>query len=110
HLLPEEQQLLARNTTQTPSAYQAYAKGRYSLIRFSYLREPGYLTEAEDHFKRALKEDPQYANALADLAYTCYQRFDPLQGNPKELAAQGIDYAERALAIDPNHVVALYTL
>ncbi|HET6962991.1 MAG TPA: protein kinase, partial [Terriglobia bacterium] len=109
-LLPEEQQLLARNSTQSSEAYQSYAKGRYSLVRFSYLREPGYLTEAEKHFKRALEEDPQYANALADLAYLCYQRFYPPQGDRKELATQGIGYAKQALAIDPNHVEALYIL
>ena len=109
-LLPEEQQLLARNSTQSSEAYQAYAKGRYSLVRFSYLREPGYLAEAEKHFKRALEEDPQYANALADLASLCYQRFYPPQRDRKELATQGIGYAKQALAIDPNHVEALYIL
>jgi len=109
-LLPEEQRLLATNSTQNAEAYQAYAKGRYSLIRVSHLREPGYLTEAEKQFKRALEEDPQYANALAGLAYVCYQRFYPPQGDRKELATQGIGYAEQALAIDPNHVEALYIL
>jgi serine/threonine-protein kinase len=109
-LLPEEQQLLARTSTQSAAAYQAYARGRYSLIRFSYLREPGYLTEAENYFKRALKEDPQYASVLADLGYLCYQRFYPPHGDRRELAAQGIAYAERALSVDPNSVVALYVL
>jgi TolB-like protein len=109
-LQPEEQQLLALSSTQNAEAYQAYAKGRYSLVRFSYLREPSYLKEAENHFKRALVEDPQYASVLADLAYICFQRFYPPQGDRKELAAQGIAYAEQALAVDPNHVVALYVM
>jgi TolB-like protein len=109
-LRPNEQDLLARNSTQNIEAYQAYAKGRYSMIRFTFLREPGYLNEAESNFKRALQEDPQYADVLADLGYLCYQRFYPPQGNRKELAAQGIAYAEQALAIDPNHVEALYVL
>src|SRR5262249_33782175 len=39
-----------------------------------------------------------------------YQRFYPPQANRKDLAAQGIAYAERALGIDPNHVEALYVL
>ena len=109
-LLPQEQQLLARTSTQNGRAYRAYVRGRYSLIRFSYLREPGYLTEAENQFKRALEEDPQYADVLADVAYLYYQRFYPPQGDRKELAAKGIAYAERALAVDPNHVEALYVL
>ena len=105
-----EQDLLTRNSTQSIEAYQAYAKGRYSLIRFTFLREPSYLKEAESHFKRALQEDPQYADVLADLGYLCYQRFYPPQDNRREFAAQGIAYAERALAIDPNHVESLYVL
>jgi adenylate cyclase len=109
-LQPSEQQLIAKNPTQSISAYQAHARGRYSLVRYSYLREPSYLTEAERHFKRALEEDPQYADVLADLAYVCYQRFYPPQGDRKELATQGAAYAEQALAINPNHVVALYVL
>ena len=102
-LQPEEEQLLARGSTKNVKAYQAHARGRYSLVRFSYSREPSYLIEAENYFKRALEEDPQYANSLADLAYVCYQRIYPPQGDRKELAAKGISYAERALAIAPNH-------
>jgi eukaryotic-like serine/threonine-protein kinase len=109
-LQPEEQHLLAQSSTHSNSAYQAHARGRYSLVRFSYFREPGYLIEAEKHFKRALEEDPQYADVLADLAYLCYQRFYPPRGDRKGLATQGIAYAERALAINPNNVVALYVL
>jgi serine/threonine protein kinase/TolB-like protein/CheY-like chemotaxis protein/cytochrome c-type biogenesis protein CcmH/NrfG len=109
-LLPEEEQSLAQNSTQNPQAFQAYAKGRYSLIRFSFLREPSYLNEAETHLNRALEEDPQNANILADLAYLYYQRLYPPQGDRNDLAVQGIAYAERALAIDPNQVEALYIL
>ena len=109
-LLPEEQQLLARNSSENAEALQAYAKGRYSLIRFSFLREPSYLNEAETHLKRALEEDPQNANVLADLAYLYFQRLYPPQGDLSKIAAQGIEYAERALAIDPNHVEAIYVL
>jgi TolB-like protein len=54
-LPPEEQQLLARNSTQNVEAFQAYAKGRYSLIRFS-ISGARYLAEAEKHFKRALRK------------------------------------------------------
>ena len=110
-LLPEEQQSLARTSTQNAEAFQAYAKGRYSLIRFSFLREPSYLNEAETHLKRALEEDPQNADILADLAYLCFQRlYPPQEGHPSQITAQGIDYAERALAIDPNQVEAIYIL
>jgi eukaryotic-like serine/threonine-protein kinase len=110
HVLSKEQQLLARNSTQNIEAYQAYARGRYSLVRFSNFRDPIYLAEAEKYFKRALVEDPAYTNALADLGYLNYQRLYPPQGDRKELLSQGIAYLQRALAIDPNHVVALYTL
>ncbi len=88
-LLPEEQQPLARNSTENAEAFQAYAKGRYSLIRFSFLREPSYLNEAETHLKRALEEDPQNANILADLAYLCFQRLYPPQGDRSQIDSSG---------------------
>jgi serine/threonine-protein kinase len=109
-LRPEERRILARNSTESMGAYQARARGRYGLVRYSYHRDPAYLIEAEKHFKRALEEDPKYADVLADLAYTNYLRFYPPQGDRKELVGQGIAYAERALALDPNNVVALYVL
>ena len=109
-LQPGEQRLLARNSTESMGAYQARARGRYGLVRYTYLRDPAYLIEAEKHFKRALEEDPKYADVLADLAYTSYLRFYPPQGERKELTSQGIAYGEQALALEPTNVVALYVL
>ena len=88
-LRPEEQHVLARNSTESMAAHQARAWGRYHVIRYSYFRNPASLIEAEKHFKRALEEDPQYADVLADLAYTSYLRFYPPQGDRKRTGPPG---------------------
>jgi len=79
-----------------PSAYEFYQQGNGYLQRYGL--------ENIDHsielFQRALKEDPQFAPAIAGLAQAYASRF-ALAKN-REDAGLALDACNRALSLDPN--------
>jgi len=98
HLTPrvEEQQRLARRSTENTDAYQLYLKGRYYWNR----RNEQALKRAVEYFQQAIDKDPGYALAYAGLAdcyalYNSYQVELPRESGPKARAA-----ATKALEID----------
>ena len=94
-LSPSEQQQLAKHQTSNPEAYNYYAKAMY---HFHNIRaELGTRPEADlavDLFKEAIKLDPNYALAHAQLGYT-YTRIAVFLENNSAL----IEEAKRELAI-----------
>src|SRR6185503_21213210 len=65
---PEEKKITARYT-ENPAAYHAYLEGRYHWSR--YTREG--IEKAINHFRHAVKLDPNYALAYAAVV-DCYLR------------------------------------
>lgn len=63
-LTGQEKEMLAKNNTVNPDAYQAYLKGRY----FMTLRTAHGFNKAVESFEEAVKKDPNYALAYASLA------------------------------------------
>ena len=101
-LTPTEQQRLARGHTANAEAYNYYAKAMY---HFHNIRaELGSRPESElavDLFKEAIKLDPNYARAHAQLGYTYTRIAVFLEDNPAfiEEAKKELAIAER---IDPQ--------
>ncbi len=105
-LSPEEQQALQRRYTENPQAYDAYLRGR-ALVE--YFDRPEKLEAARSHFERALRSDPNYALALAGMSRVEGQYYRNLDADPARLKRAG-EYAQRALAIDPQLPDALLSL
>jgi eukaryotic-like serine/threonine-protein kinase len=61
----EEQQRLAKSSSTNPEAYELYVRGR--LYQRDRAGAPG---QARDYLEQAIKKDPNYAPAYAQLAYT----------------------------------------
>jgi DNA-binding winged helix-turn-helix (wHTH) protein/TolB-like protein/Tfp pilus assembly protein PilF len=99
--LPMDQRdsaLLQRPATAVPEAYQEYLKGRF----FWNKRTAENFQRAVEHFKQAIKLDPDFALAHSGLAQTYVllnlfgTKHDPNAFPMGRLAA------ERALELDPN--------
>jgi TolB-like protein/DNA-binding winged helix-turn-helix (wHTH) protein/tetratricopeptide (TPR) repeat protein len=84
----------------SPSAYEAYLRGRY-------LRQQGTsesLARAREYFERAIAEDPDYAAAYAGLADVHHVLGGPgwESGPPREILPRALQSAERAIQLDPQ--------
>ena len=97
-LSPQEQQAIQHRYTQNPQAYDAYLRGE-ALVQFS--DQPEKVEAARRHFEEALQSDPDYAPALAGLAFVEGQTYRNSDANPSHLQ-RAEQFAQRALAIDPN--------
>jgi serine/threonine protein kinase/Flp pilus assembly protein TadD len=97
-LSPQEQQAIQHRYTQNPQAYDSYLRGE-SLVQFS--DQPEKVEAARRHFEDALKLDPDYAPALAGLAFVEGQTYRNSDANPSHLQ-RADQFAQRALAIDPR--------
>jgi serine/threonine protein kinase/Flp pilus assembly protein TadD len=97
-LTPQEQQAIQKRYTQNPQAYDAYLRGSALVASFDQ-RES--LETARKNFELALRLDPDYAPAIAGLAWVEGQIYRNLEPHPEHLL-RAENYARRALAIDPN--------
>ena len=97
-LTPQEQLAIQKRYTQNPQAYDAYLRGS-ALVNSFDQRES--LEKARKNFEAALRLDPDYAPAIAGLAWVEGQIYRNLEGRPVHLQ-RAEEYARRALAIDPN--------
>lgn len=91
-----EQQLLTKQQTSDPRAYELYLKGRFQWNK----RDAEGLYKAIDFFNQAIEIDPQYALAYAGLA-DVYNLLDIWAGLPtKDTFPRAKAAAEKALSID----------
>jgi len=95
---------LDRELAVKPTAYEAYLKGRY----FLGVRSPTAFDRAIDYLEIAVREDPNFAPAHAELANCFLGRgsigFDVV--NPAEAARQARASAEIAIGLDENSASA----
>ena len=97
-LTPQEQQAIKKRYTQNPQAYDAYLRGSALVASFDQ-RES--LESARKDFEQALQLDPNYAPAIAGLAWVEGQIYRNLDANPAHLQ-RAEEYARRALSLDPD--------
>jgi serine/threonine-protein kinase len=69
----QAKQALAAGNTREPDAYQFYMQGRGYLQRYE---RPENVETAIDLFRRALAQDPKYAQAYAGLGEACWRKFE----------------------------------
>ena len=97
-LTPQEQQTLQHRYTENPAAYDAYLRGRALMGNFDI---PAKLEEARKAYEESLHHDPNYARALAGLAWVEAQYYRNLKPDPLGLR-RAEELAERARVIDPQ--------
>jgi eukaryotic-like serine/threonine-protein kinase len=89
----EEKRRLAKSSTDNPEAYQAYLLGRF-------YRNQRANQKAIDYLEQAIKKDPNYAPAYAQLAYT-YASASASDWFPRNEARVRVEWAvQRALELD----------
>jgi serine/threonine protein kinase len=94
-LSTSEKQLVAKQGTQNPEAYEAYLKGRYSWNK----RTPSDIDTAISYFNQAIAKDPGYALAYSGLADT-YTILPAFSGKPSEVYPKSNAAARKALELD----------
>jgi len=104
-----EKQQLAKSSTTNPEAYQLYLLGRFH----QHNRED---QKARDYLEQAIKKDPNYAPAYAQLAYT-YTGFvsDHYDWSTRQEARKKMERAaQRALELDDTlgdaHAALAFTI
>ena len=97
-LTAQEQQTLRHRYTENPAAYDAYLRGRALIGNFDI---PAKLEEARKAYEESLHHDPNYARALAGLAWVEAQYYRNLKPDPLRLR-RAEELAERARVIDPQ--------
>jgi serine/threonine-protein kinase len=98
----ERRAMMAGGTSQAEAA-ELYLEGRGSIGEEPSESE---LTRAIELFRRALEIDPNYTDALVQLASVCHLQFQHRE-DPIWLD-HGLTYARRALDVDPNLPAAHY--
>ncbi len=104
-LRPPDRQRIETTGTRFPSAYRALLQGRRALGQFSMAQS----LVAERHLRAAIRIDPDYARAYAELAALYAIRFEngwTVLSVADEQKA--MFFANRALEIDPDLWLAHY--
>jgi tetratricopeptide (TPR) repeat protein len=104
-LSPEDQQKLAKGSTDNPEAYQLYLKGKYFTDK---LTKDGFV-KGIDYYNQAIAIDPNYGLVYSGLAYNYVNQADWFMP-PNEAGAKAKDAAEKALAIDESDAEAHLSL
>jgi len=94
-LTDEQQELVVKQHTADPEAYQAYLKGRFYWNQ----RTENELRQAIVHFQEAIAFDPEYALGYSGLA-DVYAILGFYYASPPELRPMFQAAAERALELD----------
>ncbi|MFZ0038941.1 MAG: protein kinase [Candidatus Acidiferrales bacterium] len=104
-LSADDQQKLAKGSTENPEAYQFYLKGKYFTNELS---EDGF-HKGIDYFNKAIAADPNYGLAYSGLAFNYINQIDWYMP-PNEAGPRARDAAKRALAIDDTDADAHLSL
>jgi adenylate cyclase len=93
----EETRLLAKKPTENPEAHRLYLLGRYEFGKYT---QAGW-NNAIRYYEEALKLDPNYALAYCGLADN-YAYMGSVVMPEKDAIAKEKEFAEKALALDPE--------
>jgi TolB-like protein/Tfp pilus assembly protein PilF len=105
-LTGEEQQRVAKNSTENAEAYQLYLRGRYHWNK----RKPDDIRKSIEYFQQAIDKDPTYALAYASLAEAYILIPNYRLGLPKDFYPKARAAATRAVEINPNLAEAYCSL
>ena len=100
----EEQSSLAKARQVSPEVYENYLKGRFSL---SQSRSEQGIQQSIRYFEEAIERDPAFAPAYLGLASAYESLSTVLVGAaPPEIRAKVVNYARKALELDPDSAEA----
>lgn len=103
---PEQKQMINSGTS-IFSAYDAYLRGRKAAGQLTYKQS----LEAERHFRTAIRDDPGYADAYAQLGLLFAIRFENSWVQLAEADEEkAFFFARKALELNPDLAVAEYGL
>ena len=105
-LSPQEQQAVHRRYTENVDAYDTFLRGK---AKYGDFDRPETIEAARKDFEEALRLDPNYAPALAGLAWVEAQYYRNLDSDPAKLQ-RAESFAQKALAIDPQLSDVHFTL
>ncbi len=94
----EQQTEFAKRPTTNSEAYEEYLKGRY----FWNKRTPESLNSAIVSFEKAIKLDPNFAEAYIGLADTYYSLFDGSYDTSSENVELAKENLSKAIRLNPN--------
>jgi serine/threonine protein kinase len=97
-LTPQEQQAIQQRYTQNAQAYDDYLRGQ-ALTEYPDQRDK--LEAGRKDFENALRSDPDYAPALAGLAWVEGQIYRNIEAKPEHLQ-RAEQFAQRALTLAPQ--------
>jgi serine/threonine protein kinase/tetratricopeptide (TPR) repeat protein len=97
-LLSGERASIVRRRTYNLEAYDAYLKGLFEWNKMT----PAGFARCCELFRQAIRLDPEFAPAYAQLADSMTSPSWWADQPPTEALAHAIPLAERALALDPN--------
>jgi serine/threonine protein kinase/Flp pilus assembly protein TadD len=97
-LSPQEQQAVHKRYTENVNAYDAFLRGK---AKYGDFDRPETIEAARKDFEEALRLDPNYAPALAGLAWVEAEYYRNLNSDPS-LLQRAETLAQKALAIDPQ--------
>ncbi len=92
-----EKQVVTKQGTQNPEAYQLYVKGRYYWNK----RTSADLNTAISYFNQAIDKDPGYALAYSGLA-DAYGVLSGYGSDPNDVLPKSNAAAKKALDLDPT--------
>ena len=98
HLTADEQAAVDLRGTRNAEAYDAYLRGRKLLSERRIIDVDGY-NEAKQHFNKAISLDPDYALAIAGLAWTNWLH---AQASTLNLNSVAFELAEKSIALGDN--------
>lgn len=95
----DEKRRLSNAEKIDPEAYDALLRGLEKLRRFSLETN----LEARSHFERAIKIDPRFARAYADIALTYALEAEQLWAqDPEPVRQRALEYGLKALELDSS--------
>ena len=105
-LLGESAEKLTQHGTDNVEAYTEFLLGINDLNEYTFESLP----RAEQHFRKAIELDPDYALAWAQLGNTYITMLGTGIGRRTDMVERAKQAADRALAIDPEMAMAIAVL
>lgn len=94
----------------TARAHDLYVKGRHSVMQYGNTLDPRHLEPARRRLRAAIEHEPEYVDALAELANLELMHLYPPRGDVSNVLESARALLERALAAEPRHARSLYLL
>ncbi len=101
-LLPSVRKRIQAATTRDPQAYDLLLRAESSLNQFFLSGSPSILDSAISDYRGAIRHDPKFALAYAQLSYALSITYNYLGQHTQKRLLEAEDAATKALTFNPN--------